>query len=105
MLGFGFDKVKGLGDGNFFETIDVSRFWVPKKLKLDWLAKRMGSDAFTIRGAARIGDTLPHLNHLQYSRAQNPCTIISSCWARSLSSLLDFPDIWTESRLDCDLVQ
>ena len=50
MLGFGFDKVKGLGDENLLETIDVSRFWTPKKLKLDWLAKRMGSDTFTIRG-------------------------------------------------------
>ena len=29
----------------------------------------------------------------------------SNCWARSLSSLLDFPAIWTESRLDRDLVQ
>ena len=50
MLGFGFDKVKGLGDRNLFETIDVFGFWAPKKLKLDWFAKRMGSDAFIIRG-------------------------------------------------------
>ena len=50
MLGIGLDKVKGLGDGNLFETIDVFRFWTPKKLKLNWLAKRMGSDSFTIRG-------------------------------------------------------
>ena len=48
MLGFGFDKVKGLGDRNLLETFNVFRFWVPKKLKLDWLAKRMGSDSFTI---------------------------------------------------------
>ena len=50
MLGFGLDKVKGLGDGNLLETIDVFRFWAPKKLKLNWLAKRVGSDSFTIRG-------------------------------------------------------
>ena len=50
MLGFGLDKVKGLGDGNLFKTIDVFGFWAPKKLKLNWLAKRMGSDSFTIRG-------------------------------------------------------
>ena len=50
MLGFGFDEVKGLGDGNLLETIDVFRFRTPKKLKLDWLAKRAGSDSFTIRG-------------------------------------------------------
>ena len=50
MLGFGLDKVKGLGDGNLLETTDVFRFWAPKKLKLNKLAKRMGSDPFTIRG-------------------------------------------------------
>ena len=48
MLGFGFDKVKGLGDRNLLETINFFRFWAPKKFKLDWLAKRMGSDPFTI---------------------------------------------------------
>ena len=49
MLGFSIDKVKGLGDKNFLEAIDFSRFRTPKKLKLNWLAKGMGSDAFTIR--------------------------------------------------------
>ena len=49
MLGFGLDKVKGLGDGDLLETIDVFRFRAPKKLKLNWLAKRVGSDSFTIR--------------------------------------------------------
>ena len=50
MLGFSIDKVKGLGDKNFLEATDFSRFQTPKKLKLNWLAKGMGSDAFTIRG-------------------------------------------------------
>ena len=50
MLGFCFDKVEGLGDGNLLETIDVFRFRAPKKLKLNWLAKRVGGDTFTIRG-------------------------------------------------------
>ena len=49
-MSFGFDEVKGLGDRNLLETINVFRFWAPKKLKLNWLAKRMGSDSFTIRG-------------------------------------------------------
>ena len=48
MLGFGIDEVKGLGDRNFLETTDLSRFWAPEKLKLNWLAKRMGRDSFTI---------------------------------------------------------
>jgi len=50
VLGFGFDEVKSLGDRDILETIDVFRLWAPKKLKLNWLAKRMGSDSFTIRG-------------------------------------------------------
>ena len=50
MLGFGFNEVKGLGDRNFLEGFDFSRFWLPKKLKLDWLAKGMGSDTYTICG-------------------------------------------------------
>ena len=47
---FGTDEVKVFRNGNFLETFNLFRFWVSKKLKLDWLAKRMGSDAFTIRG-------------------------------------------------------
>ena len=39
MLSLGIDKVKGLGDKNFLEVTDFSRFWALKKLKLDWLAK------------------------------------------------------------------
>ena len=46
MLGFGTNKVQGLGDGDFLKTAEVSRFWTPKKLKLNWLAKGMGSDAY-----------------------------------------------------------
>ena len=49
MLGFGTDKVKGLGDGQILETTNLSGFRAPKKLKLGWLAKGMGSDSFTIR--------------------------------------------------------
>ena len=48
MLGLGTDKVKGLGDRNFLEAIDFPGFWAPKKLKLDWLAKGMSGDTFTI---------------------------------------------------------
>ena len=48
MLGFGTYEVQGFGDKNFLETTNFSRFWVPKKLKLDWLTKGMGSDSFTI---------------------------------------------------------
>ena len=48
MLGFSTNKVKGLGDRNFLKATDFSRFWTLKKLKLNWLAKGMGSDAFTI---------------------------------------------------------
>ena len=48
MLCFGFDEVKGLRDRNFLEIANLSRFWAPKKLKLNWLAKMMGSDSFTI---------------------------------------------------------
>ena len=48
MLGFGTDKVNGLGDRNFLETANFSGFRAPKKHKLDWLAKGMSSDSFTI---------------------------------------------------------
>ena len=34
MLGFGFDKVKGLGERDFLEAANFSRFWAPKKLNL-----------------------------------------------------------------------
>ena len=50
MLGFGLNKVKGLGGRDILEGTDFSRFWLPKELKLNWLAKRMGSDSFTIYG-------------------------------------------------------
>ena len=49
MLGFLTDQVKGLGDGNILETANFLGFQAPKKLKLNWLTKRMGSDSFTIR--------------------------------------------------------
>ena len=48
MLDFGIDQVKGLGDKDFLEATDFSKFQAPKKLKLDWLARGMGSDSFTI---------------------------------------------------------
>ena len=47
---FGIDEVKGHRDRNFLEIANLFRFWALKKLKLNWLAKRMGSDSFTIRG-------------------------------------------------------
>ena len=48
MLGLGLNKVKGLGDRDILEGTDFSRLWLPKKLKLNWLAKGMGSDTFII---------------------------------------------------------
>ena len=48
MLDFDIDQVKGLGDKDFLEATDFSKFQAPKKLKLDWLARGMGSDSFTI---------------------------------------------------------
>ena len=50
MLGFGSNKVKGFGDRDILEGTDFSRFWLPKELKLNWLAKRIDSDTFTICG-------------------------------------------------------
>ena len=44
-----FGIVKIFRNRNFLETLNLFRFWVPKKFKLNWLAKRMGSDSFTIR--------------------------------------------------------
>ena len=35
-------------DRDFLEATDFSGFRVPEKLKLDWLAKGMSSDSFTI---------------------------------------------------------
>ena len=48
MVDFGLDKVKGLRDGDVLEATDFSRFWSFKKLKLNGLAKGVGSDSFTI---------------------------------------------------------
>ena len=48
MLDFGIDQVKGLGDKDFLGATNFSKFQAPKKLKLDWLARGMGSDSFTI---------------------------------------------------------
>ena len=48
--GFGSQRIEGLGDRNFLEITDFSKFRAPKKLEFDWLAKRMGSDSFTICG-------------------------------------------------------
>ena len=42
-------KVKIFGNRNFLETLNLFWFWIPKKLKLNRLAKGMGSDSFTIR--------------------------------------------------------
>ena len=33
---------------DFLEATNFSKFRAPKKLKLDWLARGMGSDSFTI---------------------------------------------------------
>ena len=44
----GFDKVKVFGNRNFLETFNLFWFWVPEKLKLNRLAKWVGSDSFTI---------------------------------------------------------
>ena len=49
MLGFGIDEVKGLRDRDFLEIANLSWFWTSEKLKPNWLAKRMGSDSFTVR--------------------------------------------------------
>ena len=48
MLGLGLNKVKGFGDRNILEGTDFSRFWLPKEFKLNWLAKGISSDTFTI---------------------------------------------------------
>ena len=48
MLGFCLDKVEGLRDRDFLETANISRLWTSKKPELNWLAKGMGSDSFTI---------------------------------------------------------
>ena len=53
MLDFGIDQVKGLGDKDFLEATNFSKFQAPKKLKLDWLARGMGSDSFTIHDERR----------------------------------------------------
>ena len=50
MLGFGTNKVKGLGDRDIQENTDFSGFWLPKELKLNWLAKGMSSNSFTVCG-------------------------------------------------------
>ena len=47
---FGSQRIEGLGDRNFLEITDFSGFRAPEKLEFDWLAKRMGSDSFTICG-------------------------------------------------------
>ena len=49
-MGFVSQKIEGLGNRYILEIGDFSRFRAPKKLKLDWLAKGMGSDAFTVSG-------------------------------------------------------
>ena len=50
MLGLGFDKFKSPRDRNILEITDFSRFKALMKLESDWVAKRMGSDSFTICG-------------------------------------------------------
>ena len=49
MLGFPIDQVKGSRDGDILETANLSSFWAPEKLELNWLAKRRGSDSFTVK--------------------------------------------------------
>ena len=45
---FGSQRIEGLGDRNFLEITDFPKFRAHKKLEFDSLAKRMGSDSFTI---------------------------------------------------------
>ena len=47
-VGFGSQKIEVLGDRNILEITDFSGFRTLKKRKFDWLAKRIGSDTFTI---------------------------------------------------------
>ena len=49
-MDFGSQRIEGLGDRNFLEITNFSKFRAPKKLEFDWLTKRMGSDSFTICG-------------------------------------------------------
>ena len=46
---FGTDKVKVFGNRNFLEIFNLFWFWVPKKLKLNRLAKRIGSKSIKKR--------------------------------------------------------
>ena len=41
---FGSQRIECLGERNILEIADFSRFKTPKKLKLNWLAKGMGSE-------------------------------------------------------------
>ena len=41
-------KVKVFGNRNFLEILNFFWLWVPEKLKLNRLAKWVGSDSFTI---------------------------------------------------------
>ena len=47
---FGSQRIESLGDRNILEITDFFGFRTPKKLKFDYLAKRMSSDSFTICG-------------------------------------------------------
>ena len=49
-MDFGSQRIECLGDRNFLEITDFSKLKAPQKLEFDWLAKRMGSDSFTISG-------------------------------------------------------
>ena len=53
MLGFGFNKVKGLGDGNLFETIDVFRLGYVK----DFQEKNIPTKARPIQMSQELMDT------------------------------------------------
>ena len=41
-------KVKVFRNRNFLENFNFFGFWISNKLKLNWLAKGVSSDAFTI---------------------------------------------------------
>ena len=45
---FGSQRIECLGDRNILEVTDFSRFRTPKKLELNWMAKRMSGDSCTI---------------------------------------------------------
>ena len=48
MLGFSIEQIKCSGDRDILEAANLPMFQALKKLRLNWLTKRMGSDSFAI---------------------------------------------------------